>query len=714
MLGRRKELNHIALIPPECLRHVLLRSVSSLPHNVYHYLDGCNYFQRVLLSGVQTGLHVDFVFNDSIIEPSFVESFSKGLNVFLICTDDSEELIEMNAAFSKICPVNCLFWVDKTHIQIFNMPNVISSESEFWDYMFRYSQPLMPYTEDPLCVPLCGGSVVFPYFKPANVTFNTITSALGNWEIGLIIGQDVEIKKILDSTKEAFVNSYGWDRQERSVSLVCQLYGLCQESLKYFQAGQLHFIDQIYPPLVIAAPYTNKDARDFLKKSVREHEDMPMVDKVFEMEETSNYCYDSPEKGNNNFFQQVYNALMFFHADRIDFLDFAASLHCSFRFSPYLRFPLLSKSVNTVLSFVGIKNNVKLSYSKNRQAYGNAIHKVGNLLATKLLSPKAIKMLKSIPTQVVAITDLPIEWIEIDDVPLGFSHDVCRIPETPVSGLLSHYGIARFASLYKIPKDILSKTLIVFGCTEDSFIQWQELVVNLANRLGAKTAVCKNLDDFESAVKQYKPFFLIIDSHGGTDLEIHQSYIFMGDNKVYPKDIVARRISAPLIFISACNTAPCYNEVNTVANAFLEVGALSITSSYLPLDLDESSILYIRILRQLNEAAHLGVHRNWLAFISHMLRTSFILASLSEPLLTSDHDTQIRASMVYSLSMIFENRPILYRRIMAGESVEGLRFDSSKIVPHYLMYTTIGRADLIEFEVSVNNRLDLYKKLLEH
>ena len=243
---------------------------------------------------------------------------------------------------------------------------------------------------------------------------------------------------------------------------------------------------------------------------------------------------------------------------------------------------------------------MQLAYSKDRQAYDKAIHRVGEILASKLLAPKTVKMLERMPAQVVAMTDLPIEWMEIDGVPLGFSHDVCRLPETPASGLLTHYGIARFSTLYEIPKDILSKTLVVYGCREEAFKEWQDKADVAANRAGAKTVVCNSLDEFEKEVKGNKPEFMIIDTHGGTDLTNHQSYIYMGSEKVYPKDIASRGISARLIFISACNTAPCYNDVNTVANAFLEQGASAITSSYLPLDVKESSILYIRILNQLN------------------------------------------------------------------------------------------------------------------
>ncbi len=48
------------------------------------------------------------------------------------------------------------------------------------------------------------------------------------------------------------------------------------------------------------------------------------------------------------------------------------------------------------------------------------------------------------------------------------------------------------------------------------------------------------------------------------------------------------------------------------------------------------------------------------------------------------------------------------------EVVEGLKADYSKAVPHYLMYTTIGRADLIEFELAAIKRHEVFKEMMEN
>lgn len=76
-----------------------------------------------------------------------------------------------------------------------------------------------------------------------------------------------------------------------------------------------------------------------------------------------------------------------------------------------------------------------------------------------------------------------------------------------------------------------------------------------------------------------------------------------------------------------------------------------------------------------------------------------------------DQIDQKQTSLVNTLSMVFENRANIYRKLKQGEAVKGLKYDFTKIIPHYLMYTTIGRADLVEFEVAAKARRAEYAEL---
>ena len=79
-------------------------------------------------------------------------------------------------------------------------------------------------------------------------------------------------------------------------------------------------------------------------------------------------------------------------------------------------------------------------------------------------------------------------------------------------------------------------------------------------------------------------------------------------------------------------------------------------------------------------------------------------AELMDPMLTSKVNT---------LSMIFKNRAKIYRKLKTGEEVEGFKYDLSQTAPHYLMYTTIGRADLVMFESSMKKRQEEFQKMME-
>ena len=106
----------------------------------------------------------------------------------------------------------------------------------------------------------------------------------------------------------------------------------------------------------------------------------------------------------------------------------------------------MGKKINSELSFVGIKHIERLatSPSKNKNIR-KVMEKIGKKMTDEILSPKAVEMLQEYSSQIVAMTDLPIEWMMIDGVPLGFTHEVCRLPETLV--------ISQLAQLWKQNSD---------------------------------------------------------------------------------------------------------------------------------------------------------------------------------------------------------------------------------------------------------------------
>ena len=464
--------------------------------------------------------------------------------------------------------------------------------------------------------------------------------------------------------------------------------------------------DQSRAPLVLAMPYTSIDMRKVERSSEMTQEESRMADfaeTILGYYYTKNYTVWNSKrfvKTPEEFllFQSLQSAFL---EPRMRLFDLAGLLHCSMRFSPYLRLPIMGKNINSELSFVGIKNIEKLASSPSKnKSIRKAMETIGKKITSESLVPSTVKLLKKSVTQIVAMTDLPIEWMMIDGIPLGFSHDVCRIPETPAAGMLSQYVECKFIP-FNIPKDILKHTLVIFGNEEDSFVKAQEPVVALSKVLGFQICKCLTKEAFFNTIKEIDPLLLIVDTHGGVDEDNHLSYLKIGGEVISGDDVVKSDIHPRLVFLYACNTFTTYNTVSTIANAFFQLGAAAVTTSYMPVLIEPATTLYTRLLNNLNIAASQNVHHNWLAFMSHLMRTSYIQAPIYRAVnrdVKIDIDTLIRLT---TESMFFRKRREIYKNLNTNAFTKGLGAYYQNIIPHYLMYSTLGRADLIRFETSL-------------
>lgn len=576
-----------------------------------------------------------------------------------------------------------------------------------WFYEFAINHYEIDKERLPFSVPILQkevhdkGSV----FSPSRVNTQILNSILGNWGYSKELTDEESIKEKAEVSKNALADKDGTARQDLLIEQIKRIRAI-ETMVAYNDPDKETIEDQSRAPLVLAIPYTSIDMRKVERSSKMTQEESKMADfaeNILGYYYTKNYTV-----WNNKCFVRTPEELFLFQSiqrafiePRMRIFDLVGLLHCSMRFSPYLRLPVMGKNINSELSFVGIKNIEKLATSPSKnKSIRKAMETIGKKIVSEALVPSTVEILQKSVTQIVAMTDLPIEWMMIDGVPLGFSHDVCRIPETPAVGMLSQYVECKFIP-FNIPKDILKHTLVIFGNEEDSFVKAQEPVVNLSKVLGFQIRKCLTKEAFFNTIKEIDPLLLIVDTHGGVDEETHQSFLTMGDEVVSGDDVVKSDIHPRIVFLSACNTFTTYNTVSTIANAFFQVGAAAVTTSYMPVLIEPATTLYTRLLNNLNIAATHNVHRNWLAFVSHLMRTSYIQAPIRRAVhkgMKVDIDTLTRLT---TESMFFQKRREIYKKLNTNAFTKGLGADYQNIIPHYLMYSTLGRADLIRFETSL-------------
>lgn len=715
------------IFDPEDLTHDNLFKIGLLPSTLEHLVYGCDVYQMSYVLNLYCDYQIYFVYPDGI-EHLFehrVEIFGNRPIVFLLCTNDKDTIINYCIQLSRYPHSDVCFLADEVQKEAFLLPNTFSQTDEVLSFLYNQAEKLIQINSamSPNVVPIFARDLdTGILFKPSRVNTMTSQRVVGNWGFpyGDFTAEDYEKASI--AAHETPDSTY---RQVQLVNQIAKLNTIEQMAWDQIKsavgATNSHLQAQLRAPLILCAPFTNADIRKTYTDATNDPDFKQIqeaVNIVLNQEYTLNYIVRSGKEISNELIPHLAMAANLLIDRRCQFLDLMAVLHGSFRHSPYLRLPLQGVSVNKELSFVRPALSEKLLNANDKKAVEKVMSDFGKKLAEHTLAETTKEMLQKRPCQIVAISDLPIEWLDDNGIPLGFTHDVCRMPEFPHSGLIQRYCISSM-SHYVVPKDILKHTLVVYGCRDTAFRVFQDMCDEKSKTFGFSTCECLTKQSFIDSLKQHKPQLLIVDTHGNVDTESRTGYLMMGDEKVYPSDIMKSGVYIPLVFLSACNTAPTYESYNTVADAFFCNGALSVTCSYMPLNIFESSVLYLRLLQQLNIAATTKMHANWCEFISHLQRTSYIQSFFMDHTPKKNKkfkelslEESAAMTMEMTASMLFPKRREVFEHLRSGVVSKGVKTRYNNVVPHYLIYTTLGRADLVRFESFMEDCIERGKKLM--
>lgn len=306
---------------------------------------------------------------------------------------------------------------------------------------------------------------------------------------------------------------------------------------------------------------------------------------------------------------------------------------------------------------------------------------------------------------------------------MTISHDVCRLPEpTSYSNLIKIISLKKY-QYFSINEDIIQNTLVISGASkkldEDSdFKRFFSLIEKEKKNFAFNAEHCISVKDVGEKIKKYKPELLIFDCHGDIEDSSLSSYLIINGEKLTNEDIRKYKITAPIIILSACNTIPNYGYINSISQAFIDNGALSVTSTFLPIEIIGSSIFYLRIIRMLNHHIKMKnvLYKNWLEFISYMTRSNLLMEIMFRAVeknekkkikFPENHYEKITSSIMEKLGN-FHSREEGFREIL-----NGVKYDKDLIVNldeircESLLYCHIGRPDLIFF----NNWLEKKREL---
>jgi hypothetical protein len=478
--------------------------------------------------------------------------------------------------------------------------------------------------------------------------------------------------------------------------------------------------DELPPPTIILSyPYFNPDYQKVIRKGFgktgtnEKYVKKGIKSLRFIEQEINTYDYIMNLGGKNRELnQELFNVVTNDKIWYTAFLDFVGYLHSSFELSPYIRVPARGASLNEYISRLSPsqypKTQTSRSISKNLAQIGKAL--------SKNLPSEVVDFLEDYANGIFAISDLPLEWLLIKKIPLAFLCDVCRVPETGLTSVLSQFNL-NSRQFFRIHENILQKTLVICGASsEDSIFKNYKGQINRHKKEGKllyESAHIQSKREFFEIVNRLRPHLLIIDSHGDFKVQSEGSYIWLGEEKLTGNDIVEHLPQIPLIILSCCWGTPVYGNSNTIAQAFFEAGSFSVVSTFLPISINQGFVLYSRILTNLSNAAQSRIHESWMNFISHNIRTSYI-DDLLVPLFDKyspdilEDEKYIRFRLIWQLrsmnrktrySAYNEAKEIIVECIKDEHKAEVECFlKNNEPIPEFMLYTHLGRGDLIKFD----------------
>ncbi len=712
---RYSNYDFLLTIPEEFRSRDLLNFLKFCPKDLLQLGKSFNFFELSLKYQIPIPLDFSIIYEDNIEKHSLY--LSKGNQVKIFCVDSNIKNINSIIEILKKFPGRKYYYFYNSSKNQKKQFNNLSSSTihNFFELLEKIKADKnkivvdFPYLATFSFTPNSKFTDNNPYysFVPSETNFATLNQFLNNlWDKDHENQFNINPK---DDTNNALNNKGKFTRQEVLLKQIKLIDNFSKISYTNKISIPVSPIESIYNPLLLILPFHNPN----IKKNIPNRNSIKLGNGKVNLKKFISLL--QPEQGSNYIMNLILpdsdfdkiesiEPLMKFQKNlinRLRFLDDLSYLHASFFNSPVLRLPILGKSINKELSFFKPSSFQSHSKLKNRKKIRKTIKKLGIKITSKKIAPKIINYLKERDGQIVAISDLPVEWMDIDGIPLCFTHDVCRLPETPLGGVLNHFNVNNLTEL-KISKDVYQKVLVIYGSDDSEFKKWRHVVEKLKSIRKFNSAFCSSIIEVKNSIDKYKPDILIFDCHGGTDSKDSSSYLIIGNQKLTNKIIIEKNITAPIIFLSACGTAPNYGFFNSIAQGFFETGAISVTTTFLPVDINHSSFIYYRLLNNLNETIHSKVHKNWLEFISHVIRTSSVFEAFKS--ITTEYESNeeldlIKAQIISELLFFHKRRSVYLKMNKLISKITNKNSNSfTEQIPEYLYYSHLGRSDLIYFE----------------
>lgn len=230
---------------------------------------------------------------------------------------------------------------------------------------------------------------------------------------------------------------------------------------------------------------------------------------------------------------------------------------------------------------------------------------------------------------VLAICDFPIEWVSLNETPLMFTHEISRISPTP--GNLFQFQLLSNDMININYRELFSILVISSFSHHDPI---RDTLKNTLDSIDIKDFKKINFvrvntkEQLIDALNSFNGYITIFDCHGGHGGANSSGWITIGNENIDIWDLYDDCKFSPIIILSACSTHAIDGSHASVANGFINGGALAILGSYVPIEAQHTSNFVGNLVKYIyNYLPYIlasGGSITWRKFISNLLKVSYV------------------------------------------------------------------------------------------
>lgn len=248
------------------------------------------------------------------------------------------------------------------------------------------------------------------------------------------------------------------------------------------------------------------------------------------------------------------------------------------------------------------------------------------------LSVEMKALIETSETGIKLVTDAPLEWLPMGDLPLGLRFDVSRITATPGNLMVGELVLPGLIGLK--PEAFRNILLVTAIGQDDPISKFLPTALNFFEKLWrdkfkVQMVEVDNQKKFIKALNTYEGPLLIFDGHGRHSQADDIGKLVIGNDEVNVWDLRGTVRVPPIVVLSACDTHAVDRSHATTTNGFLTLGARTVLGTLLPITAPNAATFIARLIYRLADFVPAAIKvygraLQWSEIVGGMLRRQFV------------------------------------------------------------------------------------------